>query len=367
MSTLEMFLFFVVILALSPFVIRRMASSDICFTYGMTNHIKFVDRGGTRTENKWEGGVFDHMIPEVPGYILDDVRSETSRFRLPNGEEKQKMSALNLVLRRLLGVYWYGLYPFKHIRSFPIKKQYENIEGTGPENWIRQGDTVNVKALRFRFPRPFIFTDIELSDRFTVSLKVVTTLQVMVPYVAVYVYDGDFFTQTGSLLQGAVIDAVKNENINSFVQADKGEIGGMLDDLKTDTGFNRRLEELVGLDLSSVSINDYKPGDEEIVKAIRQTALATEKGNAAIEAAKKYAEEVGIQAEADGSAKERLAKATRAEVDSIVEPLKAAPEVSREAAEVLQARFYAGPDSKLTNLTLVKGAAQPVIPVGDTK
>lgn len=379
-----------VLIVLLPFVIRRMAESDICFTFPFTNHIKYAEKGGSRDQNgKWSGGILDHYIPEVPGYILEGPNLKEMAFRLARSGEKQKVSAFNALLYRLLGVYWYGLYPFKHIKEFGVPRETEKLEGRGPADWIERKGIAVVTALRFTFPRPFVYTDVELGDRLKVSLKLVLKLRVVRPYTPVYEFNDDFFTQTGSILQGQVIDELKNfATINDFITVPKGEVGGFLKKYKknkpdgTPSDLNLEMAKQVGLGIDGISINDWM-SDKKITDAIEQQAIETAEGDARITKATKdkqvtitnaeaYQEKVSRETDADVARQKALAGSRmiyiRDTVAALASSLGEPNVVASGAADVLEMEAATSGTSKLTTLIKDRSPRSPVVvPVGGDK
>lgn len=365
---LNFVLFVLSMVVLVPFVVRRMASNDICFSFPASNHIKYVERGGSKgADGVWQDGVFDHPIPEIPGKKIDGDS-------IVDGEQKKSL------LHELFGIYFYGLYPFKHVKNFRIKKVRENIQGTGPRDWVTESQSEILTGLRFRFPRPFVFTDVELKDKFTIHLKVVAMFEVVNPYTPMYIHGSDFFTPLASLIQGQVIDLVKQHSINDFVEKSKGEIEGILQELKQDNNeFNKRLIELVGLKIVSISINDYEP-PAKIAEAIQQQALAEEQGKASVTKAERDRETELInadrdakarlvRADAEAKAQDKLTEARgrriRETVASMASSLGDPNTVAVGAASVLEMEAATGETSKLT--TLVKDRSSVVVPVGGDK
>ncbi len=334
----EILIYVLLIIGLVALLIRELAKMDVCFTFRETNGFKFVDSG--------EGNYHKTISPNKGSSLVE----------------------------RMLGVVYYGLWPFRSIHKFEIEKQWENLAGTGPENWIKVGKKEFMTSLREFFPRPFIFTDIELSDRLTVSIKLVVKFQAVDPVTPVYIFRGDFFTQAGSILQGEVIDALRIRSIDDFIKAPKGEVAGILSDFKNPIGLlNQEMLNQVGLRIVGVSINDYKPGDEDIVKAIRKTAIAEQEGNANIMVAEKAKLSALIDANkqaevlltittAEVSSQNQLSEAranrVRATVASLAVPGSDPTLVAQSAANVLEMEAATVKDSKITTL-FQRGSTQP--------
>lgn len=372
-----------------PFLAKMLARDDQTFTEGKTNYIKYAERAG----------VFDHMIPEVPGYILDNPNSRDAEFRKAGAGETQALSPLNTTLHGLLGIYFYGIYPFKKIARLKIKKTYDNIEGTGPKDWIRPGEEADEPGIRHTFPRAFVFTDVELPDRTKVNVKMLLKLRVVKPYIPKYEFGNDFFTPIGSLVQSEVIDNLidltvddgsggkRKLNIDDFINHKKGETAGFLKVHKEPLSdgkpslFNQVLINQVGICIDGININDWNPGDTETVEAIRQKALEKLQGEARITKAEKdaqvteiaanaYKKRIGIETEADVARQNALTdargKRIRETVATLASSLGSPDVVARGAADVLEAEAHTSETSKLT--TVIKGDSSRVVyPVGGDK
>jgi hypothetical protein len=345
-------------------VIKIMAENDFGFTFGLENHIKFIEKGGQKTEKGWRGGTFYRMIANVPGYILDENNQLVeSTFTPPEPLSHQ-----------LFGVYWTGLPFLYHVKTFKVKKEKENVKGTGPEDWVlgQKDAPVDVDALRARFPRPFIFTDVELADRLKVHLKLVAKIRVVFPYIPVYHYTDDFFTQIASILQGYVIDklAEKGMTIDDFLSLPKGGGSRFLKEFeKEDSELNLELTKQVGVVVESLAVNDWEPGDKDIIKAIQQKGLNKATGEAEVELAVQRAKARITTAEAEAKAQNLLTDARAKRIRETVAALKSeggdATVVAQCAARVLEKEAVASESSKIT--TLVEGDRQIAIPVGGSK
>lgn len=369
---MELLLYVLIVLVCLPFIIRWMAETDFCFTYGLTNHVKFIERGGTRNDDGlWVGGVFSYMIEEVPGFVLDDPTSSKASFTPMQNDEGYKISLINRLLRKTLGVYWFGISPFYHVKNFYVLKEKENLEGTGPANWIKDKHRVLVTALRVEFPRPFIFTDVELADRLTVHVKVPTKVLIVKPYIPVYHFTDDFFTQMGSAIQRQVIDHLAEEGmtVDKFLSTKKGGAVSFTKPYEaTDSELNQELLKQVGLKVTSIYVNDWEPGDAEIVKAIQKKGINKAQGEAEVTKAEFEANATRARAKGDADAVSMMAEARGEYVKRTRDSLGAdadANVAARATADVLEMEAAAGRDSKLT--TLVKDRSSVVVPVGGDK
>lgn len=365
-----------------------MASVDFCFTYRVTNHAKIIERGGTRNvdgpkKGLWVGGLFDHMIADEPGWVIN---SDGKSLRPAVGDEAEILSPLNDLLKRLFGVYYFGFSPFGyHVKNFYVVKEKENVRGTNPATWVSKAESVPVTALRLQFPRPFVFTNVELADQLDVNLKVVSKIRVINPYLALYHYTDDLFTQVESILQGFVIDNLGNNDeytITWFRRVKKGSDSGIMHEhAKEGSPLNVALLEQVGLVFTSLANNDWEPSDPRTKEAIQLAAIRESEGKAGVVAAEQrklatikdaeaYAGKLELETRADVARQNALAESRSNYVKRTTKALAlkgADPNVvSRGAADILEAEAHTSKDSKIT--TLVKGdTSKVVIPVGDNK
>src|SRR3989344_6726218 len=190
----------VAIIILLPFTLKALASMDIHFTFIETNHAKFIEKAG----------VLCKILAEAPGKIFD-LKTAKGNFKKAEIREIKdgERPAHDTFLYRTFGIYFYGIYPFRKVKKIKIVKEKENIAATGPQDWIISEGTVLVTGLRTVFPRVFVFTAVELKDGLTVHLKLVVKFKVIVPYIPVYEFGGNFFTQAASILQSEVIDELR--------------------------------------------------------------------------------------------------------------------------------------------------------------
>jgi regulator of protease activity HflC (stomatin/prohibitin superfamily) len=345
-----------------PFIARALAAQNRFFTFPQSNAIKAVDIG-KRFSGKWILGDLDRDM-DNDGKIIRANRDPS-------------------FLEKRVGPVWIGV--FGSVHTITIVKEYENLSGKGPGNWITHGETKDMDFLKLEFPRPFVFTDIELKDRLTVSVKVVGKFEVVDPKPAMYQFNGGtLFTQIGSLLQGEVNDILKGFDIDEFVQQPKGETNGLLSQMKEPySPFNQELIRQTGVRATGLCLNDYEPGDAEVLEAIRQQALAQKQGDAAVLAATKAQEKQVIDSEKEYNAKVRQAEQeartleiqtqaqmasqnllTEARATRVRETIRAFTvqgadpnTIAAAAAQVLTMEAATGPQSKLN--VLVEGGGLP--------
>ena len=166
---IEMGLFVLMVLVLSPFVAYALSTFDVFWTRLESGSIKFIKRGDSLHE----------IIYNTPGFEL--IEGE-------NGKEFVKTTKKQS--KPWFGLYWIGLPPFARIHKFKITKETENPEGEKPADWIlgKEKGEVEVDNLRFIFPRPYLLRDVELKDRVPVNVLAVAKFQVVRPYVPVFFF-----------------------------------------------------------------------------------------------------------------------------------------------------------------------------------
>jgi hypothetical protein len=333
-----------IIIALIPFAVSALETIGIFFTCVESGNIKFITRGNSLAK----------IVHDVKGMKLENG------LLIPGTERKWFWNTR-------FGLWWVGFPPFSRVHTFPITKERENPEGKTSEDWIdRDDDEAVISSLRFTFPRPYVLKDVELADRIPIDLLVIAKFEVVNPYIPVFNFKGKFFENAGADLRGAVIDIVKGLTLDAFIDAPKGETGGILETMKNPTGsFNLELIKQVGLKLVGISIPQYDSSDKKVRAAMNAQTVAEEEAKGKIAEANGYATQLAIRAEADGKAKERLAAAEGVRVKEIMNQLKisnASPDaLVQTMGTILEAEALTGETSKLT--TLVKGNAPVVVPI----
>lgn len=347
MNWIEIVAFVVVVGVLFPFLAYALGKMDMYFTLLKSGDIKFIMRGET----------LHKTICDIRGFELVNGKLEPTTEKQPHP---------------WFGLYWIGFSPFASIHRFPISKERENPSGKTPEEWIeRDPEEKRVSSLRFTFPRPYVLMNVELSDRIAVNVLVVAKFEVVNPYIPVFLFKGKFFENAGAILRASVIDILKRYDLDKFIVAEKGEVAGILAEMKIPDGpFNTELIRQVGLRLVGISIPQYDPSDKDVIAAMNAQTIAKEKAKALVAEATGHANQLKIRVNADALAAERMAKARGKRIHETVKAMAStlgSPDVvARGVADVLEMEAATSADSKLT--TLVKGGgATPVVPVGGGK
>lgn len=355
------------ILLVLPFTFYLLAEKNLFFTKLETGDIKFVVRGDSLVK----------IIHDVGGKKLETDEFGDQQF--VDGIERKTF------LNTRFGLWWVGIPPFARVHTFMIKKERENPGATDSEHWIN-ADTklAEVSSLRFTFPRPYKLDKVELADRLAVNLLAVAKFEVVRPHIPVFLFKGAFFVNAGSILRAHIADLINNRNLNEFILAPKGEVGGILESMKKSENetaddpnnpghklgdFNRELIRQVGLRLVGISITQYDPSDADIRAAMQAEELAIKQGLGRIAKAKADATVTTTDAEAKATAEERLARARGARVRETVAALAStlgSPDVvAVQAGKVLHGEALK--DTKITSWVEGGANVQPILNIGGDK
>ena len=340
----EIGIYLLILVILFPFVVYTLAKKNLFFTLLDTGNIKYIYRGDTLLK-----------------IIADVDKFKVSRYELVLGDEKRTW------VQKTFGIYWMGIPPFATIRTFKVKRKREVEEAGGkpPQEWIRDLGEIKVDSLRFAFPRPFLFQEVELKiDRQAIDFLTICKFIVVDAYLPVPELKGDFFELAGSIIKGSVIDKVKDQKtIEKFLSVEKGT-GGFLRDLTDkESNLNVALKKQVGLRLVGIVISEWNPTDPATREAMNKRFIAEKIREAELIAADTHKQIIAIRTEADAKAAERLAVSRAARIRKTLEAIAAKggnpDEIVRATARIFQAEG-------LTNLTtLVEGGSgiSPVVPV----
>jgi len=216
MIFLLLILLLLVLLAVALYVDAR---AGIHFTFLDETDMAFVIRG-----------------QELYKVLIGLKRSDSEKVREKIEEREIKWSDReSSILAKCLGIYYVSIfYPLFKIHKFSILA--EGIKDGSEGKEIIPGDNMEkliyrrqkeVNSLRWRFPRPVIVNGVELADKVTINIIVMTILEIEDPYPPVFTYRGYFFQIVASFVESAVIDLVvgkpKNITYAEFVGMDKGE------------------------------------------------------------------------------------------------------------------------------------------------
>lgn len=330
-----------------PFALFALAKKDIYKTLLESGNIKFI----------FIGDSLKRIIADVRGEKIDG-------HKLVTGTETRTW------LEKRFGVFHVGIPPFASVKTFKIqrRKEEEEFAGKPPKDWIRDLGETEVSSLREKFPIPFLLPDAELGDRQTVNAVVVGKFKVVDAYIPVVQLKGNFYELTASTCKAAFNDIFgrRSNTLEVFLQTDKGE-GGILSELLNPSpsqvsGFNRILEERVGLHLVGATIPQWDPSDPKVREAMTAKFIAEKAGEAALVAAGIYKQETEIKSQADADAIKRKAEARGIHVQRTLEAIATRggtpDELVRAATGILRAE-------SLPHLTtLVEGGASAVVSVG---
>ncbi len=190
------------------------------------------------------GEDLQRILLNVDGYVLTRENAIKPRNQNTAGtgeiaatEEEIKRyseggeSWIGRYLREHYGFYWVSwLYPLKKIHRFEITRarlkpsSAATSKDTSLQSRIELDPSTSITDhLRFRFPRPFVFDEVESADRLEVNLLVMTMFQVVKPHTVVFMVGKEFFTTLEATIGGAVADYMKERNFVDFVKSNKGK------------------------------------------------------------------------------------------------------------------------------------------------
>ena len=318
---LGLLILIIICIATFPFFAFALGKMSLFFTTCPSGNVKFIVRGET---------------------VVAIIHTGTEKFQ---PEEILNRTPL------MFGLFWVGIPGINQVHEFLIDKSAENPQGTEPSDWLINRGEVKVDSLRIYMQRSFVFRNIELKDRTPVNVLVTTKLMVVNWFTAVFELKGKFFENAGSVLEAAVADILKDFTLEEFIAAPKGEVGGILEELKDDTGvFALEFIKQVGLEIQGIAMPRQDPGDQKLRDAMNALIIAQKEGQAKVANATASAEAKKLEAEGDKAGFQALVDALGGD--------------AQKAAAVLRAQAIA----KSSITTFVDGGgASTVLPIGGEK
>jgi len=266
------------------------------------------------------------------------------------------------------GIWWVSfLWPYRHIHGFKISADKLIDTKDVPadsrmRDYIRHEERL-IHELRFRFPRPVLVENVELGgDRWQVDILIMLDLEVVRPFIPVFMYKGKFFPLIDAAVQGVVMDLCRGKKVtySKFTAMKKsGDAAFCKNILKVNRSAVNApigIGEAFGIKIRKawVSAFELSPKQDGIVKAAKAKEEAIQLANAKVEEAK------GIR-----KAKEEIAAGDGAKVRIPVSQLinlGVDPNVATDAVRTVQeAEALGGKESKITTL-VQRGGVSGVIP-----
>ncbi len=277
---------------------------------------------------------------------------------------------------------WFGihyvsvLYPLFRLHEFEILAeglkdgtQGRELpeEGALMREWVYRQKRLT-KALRWKFPRPFVVEEVELADRITVDVIVMTFLEIEDPYPPIFTYRGNFFEAAAPFVGSATIDLVVGESgrdmarkaglegedlrYPNFIRIDKGEGSEFSKELRA--AIDKVLPNVLGIKTEKAYVFNVGLSKEqqEIESASRQEAVEQMRAKGVIEKARGEATARRINAEAEAMRFNTI-------VASFIERGVAA-DVAANAARAL-IKYENIRDSGLTTWVDVEGGLGPAL------
>jgi hypothetical protein len=207
-------------------------------------------------------------------------------------------------IRRKYGIFWISLfYPIWSLHTFKITKARVHEGAIADESrpleerWIeRDKEPVEVSSLLWQIPRPIVLSGVEFKDRLTADLGIRIILQVIVPEIPVFTFEGKFFSHIEGMIQSAIVDYCRTEyTLQEFISKKPAGSGSdffarVLSQLNV-SGQNRPqgMIERFGIQIINGWIEVIEPNDTEIIEALRAREIKSLKGDGIIAEAEKAA------------------------------------------------------------------------------
>lgn len=277
------------------------------------------------------GGALVDIFVNVRGYALAkdgtivQVGEDTGRnVTAEDRKTVRKIGWLQRYLREKWGFYWVSLFfPWRRIHRFQIAREKilsrAQVSTDAPiRERIRHDPSPNfVDNLRFRFPRPFLVAGVETEDRFTTNLLLQGVIQVVNPYIPVFLLEGKFFAIIEAALSSALIQLLGKMTFAKFVamtKEERSEFALSLLNINNEGGgdkTSRGLVQSAGVRIIDIWIEEFEldKGDDKALEALKAGEIATKIGEADVKKAEKDREAAVLRAEGNAAEVSELMKA----------------------------------------------------------
>lgn len=279
-----------------------------------------------------KGEEIERVILGLKAEDVEEITENLSARGIPWSDKSD-------LLARVLGIHYVSwIYPFRRLHVFEllaegIRDGSEGKETPGEDALMREWlyhHRKEVKSLRWRFPRPVLLEGVELADRTTIDIIVMSVLEIKDPYIPVFVFKGNFFPLAASFIESATIDLVVGETgkqfsegkemtYSNFVKIDKGEGSDFSTTLRNTVNEGEAAEKkglisVLGIEAHKAYIFKYglSKGQEEIEAASRAEAAERMRAKGEVEKARGTAKALRINAMAE-------ARRVRVIADALVE------------------------------------------------
>lgn len=224
-------------------------------------------------------GPFAGILESVPEY---DYNRKTGEFE--HTGTVSELEQLDYLSRN--GIGWVGFNRFLMMRAVRYDKweKKPNSDEFGLVPKVRPGP-----AIFFQYYMATEVKSVKTSDNFPVNAVVTFTLQIVNPSRALFLAGG-WETQANGGVQGVLREYVGTKTIDALrIEKETGGTAGLIGKLTgTDSdSLNERLQQF-GIKITAASFIDYDlvEGDPEAAAAVQAKAIAQQKGEAAVIAAK---------------------------------------------------------------------------------
>lgn len=243
-------------------------------------------------------------------WLLID-RDVTVKESIVSGDPDTNSTSLGAWLRNKWGFFWVSLfYPARRIHKFFLIKarlregmEGQSEKGTLSEWWIEtEKEPQEVDHLLWRFPRPIVAASVEFADVFKANLGIIVQLQVVMPNLPVFVFEGKFFPPTESMIRSTVVDYARTMKMMDFITnhptgPNSSFFAAIVSQL------NPEMIKLYGIEITNAWIAEIQIiKDTRVQEALQAKELAEREGEAGITKKTKEGEALLAYAEREAKA-----------------------------------------------------------------
>lgn len=257
-----------------------------------------------------KGGKFHKFLASVEGWHLEKREDGYDHMTQNVGLEGDELTPW---YTHLLGIAFIGIPPIYKVYEYPFSwvKMGKEKDSTSFKLVPRHEERVD--SLFFQFPYGFEIEELETRDNVPVTVQVLATVQILVPYKTLFMTH-DWLAQLTGYINDKVKLIIAQKGISDVQNIEEAEFQEALFSLNIRVEeANMGLEPLIGVRIIDADFLGYDiVTDEETKKAMQSVEIAQQRAKARIieaEAERRYLEEtVGYVAGDDPSRRVEAAK-----------------------------------------------------------
>ncbi len=271
-----------------PLAVYFNARADKQFTTVPEGEIKFIV----------EGDMLKHILVNIPGHY---IKGEGLEAKVKKGESSQtefmslpswlaKMFGMNA--KKRMPIYYVGI-DYPKTRVLVYEYVWEKLLKEEKGNKIEHRDEP-VNSLYWRYPYPVEAKEVELKGNFKVDVTVVATVEIIRPYIPIFVLKGKWFSPLTAAIQGAITSYGGQVDFNKFredlLRKDLRTKKGIAEQTPQEgvtlveaiVAINDTLEETYGVKIIQVDFVSLEPsaGQETVRNALTAVEIAKQKAQA---------------------------------------------------------------------------------------